>query len=322
MSRWVIHCFILLLLASCQMEQAGVISGVNLILDTSHGGGSSAWGLAKCESCHALAVIHEDADGVAPLVRRHGYATCTGCHGDNGTGQVRRCTICHNTSDLPRLPLSGGLYSHGFASAKAAPLQDAQCLVCHPAADMDGRFELERDLASLPDAAGHPAPYRTVSDFCLRCHNRDHQQPGFEMQEKRFDDPLIAIEDAWRHVDKHGPSAGSGERTYAGLRSGYRYRSEVECTDCHAMHGTGNGKLIIDSSSKGVSRLDDTLREKPYRVEVTDGDYSQLCVLCHAMETVLDAGGEDTGNGLSGVHERGSDCRPCHTHGEAVQAGL
>ncbi len=312
----------LLLLAGCQEERGGVMLGGNLLLDPSHGGDGAAWGLAACEGCHPLEVIHRGAGEIAPLVRRHGYVTCTGCHGDNGGGGPRRCVVCHNAADLPQAPRGGGRYTHGFVREAAIPLGDDACLVCHPAADMDGRFELERDLASLPDAAGHPAPYRTVSDFCLRCHNRDHQQPGFEMQEKRFDDPLIAIEDAWRHVDKHGPSAGSGERTYAGLRSGYRYRSEVECTDCHAMHGTGNGKLIIDSSSKGVSRLDDALREKPYRVVVSDGDYSQLCVLCHAMETVLDAAGEDTGNGLSGVHERGSDCRPCHTHGEAVQAGL
>jgi len=322
MIRLLCLCLALLSLTGCQRDRAGVIQGVNLVLDASHGGGGAAWGLAACDSCHAMAVIHENAPGIAPLVRRHGYATCTGCHGDNGTGETRRCVICHNASDLPQAPLSSGRHGHGFIAGEAAPLQDAQCLVCHLAADMDGRFEVDRDLTVLPDAIGYPARYRTIADFCLRCHNREHQQPGFEMLGTRFDDPLIAIEEAWRRVDKHGPSDGSGERTYAGLRSGYRYRSEVECTDCHAMHGTGNGKLIIDSSQKGVSRLDDALRDKPYRVVVTGGDYSQLCVLCHAMETVLDAGGEDTGNGLSGVHEQGSDCRPCHTHGEAVQAGL
>ena len=314
---------ILLLLAGCQAERARVTQqGINLILDTSHGGGDSAWGLGECEGCHALAVIHEDADGIAPLVRRHGYATCTGCHGDNGSGQPRRCTLCHNATDLPRVPLSSGRHGHGFVSAEAAPLQDAHCLVCHPAADMDGRFEVNRDLGHLPDASRVNSPYTSIADFCLRCHNRDHQQPGFEMQGERFDDPLIAVEDAWRYIDKHGLSAGTGERTFAGLRAGYRYRSVVECTDCHAMHGTDNGKLIIDSSLKGVIRLGPALREKPYRVVTADGDYSRLCVLCHSMETLLDAGGEDTGNGLSGVHERGSDCRPCHTHGEAVQTGL
>jgi len=311
-----------LLLAGCQTEQGGVAQGVNLILDRSHGGGGAAWGLAACGNCHPLAVIHEDAPGVASLVRRHGYATCTGCHGDNGTGAPRRCLVCHNGADLPGTPLSTGRHGHDFRRGERSPLEDADCLICHRAADMDGRFEPERDLTPLPDAAGVLPPYRTIADFCLRCHNRDHQPPGFEMQGERFDDPLVAVADAWRYVDKHGPSAGTGERTFAGLRAGYRYRSVVECTDCHAMHGTDNGKLIIDSSLKGVSRLDPALRERPYRVVVTGGDYAQLCVLCHAMETLLEAGGEDTGNGLSGVHERGVDCRPCHTHGEAVQAGL
>jgi len=187
---------------------------------------------------------------------------------------------------------------------------------------MDGRFEPDRDLTRFPGAGGSGSRYVAVADFCLRCHNRDHQQPGFEMEGERFDDPLVAVEAAWRHVDKHGLSAGTGERTFAGLRAGYRYRSVVECTDCHAMHGTGNDGLIIDSSLKGVTRLDPALREMPYPVATRGGDFSQLCVLCHRMQTLLDAGGEDTGNGLSGVHERGIDCRLCHTHGEAVQAGL
>jgi len=77
-----------LLLAGCQGEQAGVVRGVNLILDASHGGGGAAWGLAECGSCHALAVIHENADEIAPLVRRHGYATCTGCHGEDAKGMT------------------------------------------------------------------------------------------------------------------------------------------------------------------------------------------------------------------------------------------
>ncbi len=313
---------VLLLLTGCQAERSGVILGGDLILDRSHGGAGSAWGLAECAGCHPLAVIHEAARGIAPLVRRHGYATCTGCHGDNGSNRPRRCTICHNASDLPRTPLSTGRHAHGFIADTGEPLRDGQCLVCHQAADMDGRFEPEQDLTPLPDATGHATRYRSIADFCLRCHNRNHQQPGFAMDGERFDDPLIAVEDAWRYIDKHGLSSGTGEGTYAGLRAGYRYRSVVECTDCHAMHGTDNGKLIIDSSLKGVTRLDPALRERPYRIDTAHGDYSQLCVMCHAMELLLDAGGEDTGNGLSGVHKRGGDCRPCHTHGEAVQAGL
>ncbi len=314
--------FIALLLVGCQADDDEVLQGGNLILGASHGGDGSAWGLADCNACHALAVIHPEAADIRPLVRERGYGTCTGCHGGNGTGQPRRCVICHNATDLPEAPLLAGRHPHGFTAGKAAPLRDEQCLICHLASDMDGRFEPERDLTPFPDAAGYNTRYRRIADFCLRCHNRDHQQPGFELAGDGFSDPLIAVEDAWRFVDKHGLSAGSGERTYAGLRTGYRYRSVVECTDCHAMHGTENGKLIIDDSRKGVSRLEGAMREKPYRVVTTDGDYSRLCVLCHQMQILLDAGGEDTGNGLSGVHERGSDCRACHTHGEAVQAGL
>ncbi len=102
----------------------------------------------------------------------------------------------------------------------------------------------------------------------------------------------------------------------------------VNCTDCHALHGTHNKQLIIDSSKKGVRGLADSLRNKPHAIN-TDavngtvaGDYGQLCVLCHKMKVINDSGAQDAGNGLSGVHEVNSDCRDCHTHGEATQIGL
>jgi len=189
---------------------------------------------------------------------------------------------------------------------------------------MDGIFELERDLTSMQDAMQIYSPYNREADFCLRCHNRDHQQSGFELVTDH-NDPLIAIEDSYRYVDQHGEVDGTGTRTYAGLRGDYRYPNEVKCSDCHAVHGTNNGGLIIDSSAKGASRLDLSLPElvaHPYSVVTGGGEYSQLCVLCHQMTTLLDDGAVDAGNGLAGVHQVGTDCSVCHSHGEAVQAGL
>jgi len=145
---------------------------------------------------------------------------------------------------------------------------------------------------------------------------------GFEIIDRNFDDPLIAVEDAFHFIDQHGLVDGTGLRTYAGLRPGYQYRTVVACTDCHAMHGTDNAKLIIDSSQKGVTQLNVSIREVAHSVTVNNGDYSQLCVLCHQMQVIVDDGDLETGNGLAGVHEVGSDCRTCHTHGEAIQAGL
>ncbi len=300
-----------------------LISG-NLILTTSHGGGGAAWGLPDCAACHAMAVIHAKAERVRDIVRDKRYITCTGCHGRNGSreSEPRRCGVCHNLSDLPQTPRQQGQHAHTFTALPNATLNDAQCIVCHVASDMDGLFELNRDLTGYPDVLHVVSAYGSISDFCLRCHNRSFQQSGFDIVGDRFDDPLIAIEDAFHFVDQHGLVDGSGMRIYAGLREGYQYQTAVACTDCHTMHGTDNAKLIIDSSLKGVSRLDESIRQVPHRVTVSDGDYSQLCVLCHQMKVVLDNGGLDTGNGLAGVHEVGSDCRVCHTHGEAVQAGL
>lgn len=314
----------------CACEGSGSENGEvslesgNLILTTSHGDAGSAWMLSDCVACHAIAVIHEGAKGIRDIVRDKGYTTCTGCHGRNGSSESepRRCGVCHNNNDLPQRPQLQGQHAHTFTKGDTAVVNDSQCIVCHVGSDMDGLFELNRDLTGYPDASQVVSGYDSESEFCLRCHNRDHQQSGFDIVGDSFDDPLIAIEDAFNFIDQHGLSDGSGARTYAGLRQGYQYQTVVACTDCHAMHGTDNVKLIIDTSLKGVVQLDVSVREAAHNVTINDGDYSQLCVLCHQMSVVLSDGGLDTGNGLAGVHEVGSDCRTCHTHGEAVQAGL
>ena len=293
----------------------------HLILADDHGDDGSAWGLADCAACHPLTLIHRRAPRIRDLVRDKGYASCTGCHGGNGTQQPRRCVLCHNPGDLPTHPLGDGINGHDFVKSSRDPLADAQCLVCHVASDMNGRFDINRDLTRFSDASGAAVPYASLSDFCLRCHNRDHQQAGFEITGTAWDDPLIAIEDAWRYSDKHGWIDGGG-RTYAGLRDAYVYGSRVACTDCHAMHGTQNTGLIIDRADKGASRLTAVFRQQAWPVVAQNGDFSQLCVLCHDMETVLEQGDVDTGNGLRGVHRVGEDCRPCHYHGEAAQAGM
>jgi hypothetical protein len=181
---------------------------------------------------------------------------------------------------------------------------------------MNGVFDLKQDLTAFS-----ADPYQTLTDFCLSCHNHTHQQAGYEMPNKHKRDPLVAMELNYNMLDKHGYPKGSGQRTYFGLRQGYQYASVVECSDCHAMHGTQNPKLIIDSSSKGARKLVD---KTPYSVKIINGDYSQLCVLCHQMKIPVEEANLDTGNGLSGVHETGTDndCRLCHTHGRAVQTGL
>jgi len=115
---------------------------------------------------------------------------------------------------------------------------------------------------------------------------------------------------------------GSGLRTFAGLREAYSYVSEVPCTDCHAMHGTHNPKLIIDRTDIGTTKLDPSIRELPVLIDVVRGDYSQLCVTCHEMDLLVEQGADNTGNGLSGVHQVGTDCRKCHVHGLAAQTGL
>ncbi len=323
MSRiWLLFLLLMvLLLSGCDMNgNASTVASGHLILDSGHGDDGSAWGLPDCAACHPLALIHRRVSRIRDMVRDKGFDSCTGCHGGNGTQQPRRCVFCHNPGDLPSQPLGDGVNGHDFLKSGREPLSDGQCLVCHVASDMNGGFDINRDLTRFNDANGLATPYDSLSDFCLRCHNRDHQQAGFEITGTVSDDPLIAIEDAWRYSDKHGWIDGGG-RTYAGLRDRYVYGSRVACTDCHTMHGTQNNGLVIDRSDQGTRQLT-AFRQRAWPVLILEGDFSQLCVLCHDMEAVLEQGDLDTGNGLRGVHRVGEDCRPCHRHGEAVQAGM
>jgi len=324
MMQRLLLCLLMCLLTACSGNNADINPSVDtdLLLDTQHGGGGAAWGLADCDACHTLGVIHQHADSIRNVVKDKGHDTCTGCHGSNGTNTERQCVICHNPLDLPTAPMQTGHHKHDFIAGTDTELQDKQCLDCHYASDMDGVFEINRDLTRYPDANGIESPYASGADFCLRCHNRDHQQTNFSITDKTFDDPLIAIEDAYTLIDKHGEINSNGTGTYAGLRSDYSYSSRVECSDCHAMHGTDNIKLIIDRSDKESRQLDSSIRDQPYSVRINSDDYSQLCVLCHNMETLQNQGGVDTGNGLSGVHITASSCIECHSHGEAIQAGM
>ncbi|MDD5036182.1 MAG: cytochrome c3 family protein [Methylococcaceae bacterium] len=324
----------LVMLVFLQQAEAREVSlaSQNLLLSTSHGGDGSAWGLANCNMCHASRVIHRNAPRIRTIVKRKGYPTCTGCHGSNGTAEPRRCVICHNAAALPAKPLQTGKQHHGFPLHKSARLNDRDCLACHKASDMNGRFEPNIDLTRYQDKQGKNSPSPSIIDFCLRCHNRDHQQKGYAIVNKAFRDPLIAMEDNFTFIDKHGLMPGTGQRPSAGLREGgYRYPDVVQCTDCHAMHGTHNAKLIIDSSRKGVSRMSQGFRNKPYPVDIprwgqTSADTAQLCVLCHRMKASppIEQGAEDAGNGLSGVHAVNGaegDCKLCHYHGSPYDVG-
>jgi hypothetical protein len=325
------RCFPLLLCLLClacgsdESSRTPVVKPGDLLLDKSHGDNGLAWGIETCDSCHALTVIHNNTSTtIRNMVRDKGYESCTGCHGGNGTSASRQCLVCHNQNDLPSVPYLDGHHAHVFNERSETGLIDEDCLVCHHYSDMNGLFDLNLDLSSFPDAHGQATAYRAEADFCLRCHNRDHQQAGYEITAEHYSDPLIALEDDYRYVDYHGWRDGSAEGTYHGLRPAYRYPQLVDCSDCHALHGTLNEKLIIDHSKKGARLVEGELfLSHSYPIEISEqGDYSQLCVICHEMNSSVDDGDQDTGNGLKGVHLVGQDCRPCHTHGEASQVGL
>lgn len=190
----------------------------DLLLDRSHGDEGTAWRKTDCAVCHPLHHIHTGsrAANIRNLVRRKGYDTCTGCHGSNGTQEPRRCVLCHNQTDLPASPRRDGAHNHLFTHLST----DGSCLACHQASDMDGILEPNQDLTLWPDANGNRSPYFGISEFCIRCHNRDHQQPGFEMPTEQWRDPLVAAEDNYNFIDKHGRRAAGGG-IWAGLRTEY-----------------------------------------------------------------------------------------------------
>ncbi len=302
---------------------AGDVSLLNnqLMLTPNHGGDGSAWGQAECMNCHVLRGIHRTAPAIKPIVQNTGYASCAGCHGQNGTAIKRECVLCHNKQLLPKSPIMQEAKNHNFKLEQDSVLTDEDCLACHKSSDMDGKFEPKIDLTHF-NLKGLDLPYQSGSDFCLRCHNQDNQQVGYTMQARFERDPLVKMALNYKHLDYHGTPKGGGNRTYTGLRDGYSYKTNVECSDCHAMHGTHNEKLIIDRTDAGVSLLNDAIRMQPINVHIEEGNYAQLCVTCHQSVHDVEETNEDAGNGLSGVHQVSGSCLDCHTHGMAAQTGL
>ena len=312
--------FTIILLIGCNGDdsQDDNPTSNSLIVGSSHGIDGAAYRLTDCGACHAINIIHKTTtSNIRDMAADKGFATCMGCHGDNGTGESRSCIICHNSVYLPRKPRQSGHFNHNFNNHESS---DKNCINCHDSSDMDGNFVPKNDLTSYPNINNQQQVYNSISEFCLRCHNRDNPQVGFEISNRDYNHPLIAMQDNYNFVDKHGWVDGIGTRTFNGLRSNYQYGSLVECTDCHTMHGTKNEALIIDYAGKGGSKL--AFQLENYSVTITDGNSAQLCVLCHQMQDIIEQGAEDTGNGLTGVHAVSGNCSICHSHGETVQAGL
>ena len=362
----------------------------NLTLTQSHGGGEG-WGKTKCGSCHALFRLHDTVPKIKTLVEKTGFGSCAGCHGKNGTSIKQQCVICHNNTVMPGVPHRTGKHRHDYSLLKTKPTADDQCLGCHAASDMDGRFELNQDLTLYKGGNGQSEPYANISEFCVRCHTESNPNKKYPIKHAGRRDQALRAETDYRLIDKHGVKDGLGDGAnsvnevgalYYGLRSDqYSYHSIVECVDCHAMHGTTNASnLIIDDSRKAKFFHDEKTRHKAFnkkwghvKVKVWDkkdfitnpnpdkpptlssivdcsvvkeqkeGNYSQLCVLCHDMknrseghqltenELLLMGGHCDTGNGLSGVHfnewtdnnpDKDASCLACHYHGRSGISGL
>lgn len=298
------------------------VSG-NLQLDSSHGNGEG-WGKTKCSSCHALQRLHESVPKIKAMVDQKKFATCTGCHGTNGTRAERQCIVCHNENAMPLSPVRGGRHRHDFNASKDLQTTSQQCVVCHQASDMDGRFELDRDLTQFDDSLVGKQAYANSSEFCLRCHNVDHQQAKWPIRHAGQRDQSRRAEDHYRNTDAHGIKDGDANGLYNGMRSGqYTYKTVVDCVDCHTLHGTKNPSLLIENSRQGVLLLDETFRKQNWSVDVVGDDVSDLCVLCHQMTNVIDGGDSPTRSGLSGVHfNEGTNCLVCHNHGEEANKGL
>lgn len=293
-----------------------------ILLTPNHGGDGSAWGQGDCAGCHVLRNIHSTAPKIKNIVQSTGYASCAGCHGKNGTTIKRECVLCHNDSLLPNSPLMQEIKNHNFTLQEDSVLDDKDCLACHDASDMDGDFEPAVDLKHYNLSGAVDLPYQNGSEFCLRCHNRSQQQVGYEMEARFKRDPLVVMAINYEHIDMHGKPKGEGNRTYTGLREAYEYKTVVECSDCHAMHGTHNKKLIVDRSDAGMSLLKESLRLTPIHIDTPGNNYAQLCVTCHKSDEVVEESELETGNGLSGVHQASGSCVECHTHGMAAQTGL
>lgn len=208
---------------------------------------------AECSACHKL---DRSADAsVAVAERANG---CGGCHGANGTagwgapsfhdGDMARCTTCHSFHESDRVRITTGTMVSemdlGSLRRGAAARDLAQCTPCHRSGGPSPTLLHPGHQAAALWYHANVATVGTqsISESCLRCHDRDQALP--EELPAGFDPPRPSR--AASHV--HGVPVASRARGGYGTEppTDPRLRlvqGRVECTTCHDLYNTSNDML-------------------------------------------------------------------------------
>lgn len=245
----------------------------------------------RCSICHWKVTtfeVHRDGKiQFADYERLDQTSACDTCHGLGGpqakslwgTGQRLDCVTCHNAEKPAQIngataPSTGGFWTtsgHGNAVGFASgnPGAGLACDACH-----------DPNAPHIGATDGNQRLRDEPTALCLSCHGE-------------------------------GGSASIKVSTHGNTHFGFRFEQpfQVNCSDCHDPHGTGNLSMIR-AEIRGnpvtfTSRTGDGSFDTP-----GNDNRNDLCATCHT-ETRHN---RVPGNQAEVWHFEGSDCTSCHAH--------
>jgi predicted CXXCH cytochrome family protein len=309
---------------SCTECHSATTASLSTGSHASHFDGSFGPGIAQCGLCHTAATVAAHLNGTASMVTAwsssaptslDGSAICNNCHGIVGydTETIKAewsdaaantyapasgnpdvtCESCHGGGDQAawqnadgtgaRAPSKTGSYTstgHGLASGTYSPsgnpAADAQCVDCHAAATAAahvGTGTIDRLQV-------------TGNGLCAGCHDGAGGGSGTTQ------------------VSTHGnrsTTMGSATPSYEAQRASF----ELNCVECHDVHGTANSYMI------GTVNADGPLVATRYYNGLPDTTTLLYSGTVSFTDPSVGAGAGGFASTASGATDR--ICNTCHT---------
>lgn len=268
----------------------------------------------NCESCHNTSSFHNIAQGSFdhnktefPLLGKHKLASCSGCHKNNLTANIKyeNCSDCHQDYHKGELVVTN---------------LNRDCSECHTEIGFTPsnytiekhnllKFQLTGAHLAVPCQGCHQKNetwhFRNVGTACIDCHINIH---GNELTAKYFPESKCDFchnNESWKTITFNHST------TEFILEGKHR---DVSCGKCHSSTNT-EGKIFRFASSKSSC---ESCHKDIHFGQFTDSNYSD-CLKCHSFENWKPEkfDHEKTKFSLKGAHSK-LVCGQCH---KPVSAG-
>ncbi|MFQ5854389.1 MAG: CxxxxCH/CxxCH domain-containing protein [Anaerolineae bacterium] len=276
----------------------------------------------QCYECHSTPppsgdhMTHANAP-YGPVI----HATCETCHWQVTTWKVHRDGRVEFADRKPLAETSACDTCHGTpagveqAKALWGSEDRVDCVTCH-----NGEHPAQINGATAPatfefwttsghgNAAGFVSGNPGAGLACETCHDPDAPHIGAADGNKRLRDEPTAL-----CISCHGAGGSASVKvsTHGNTHFGFRFQGQfqVDCTECHNPHGTGNLSMIRSEIRGDLITF--TARTGAGSFDTPDNDNrNDLCARCHTQTRH----NRVPSNQTETRHFEGADCTNCHKH--------